>query len=163
MRQTRTLVLGSLVGVLCLASSGSAQAPKQAPPIATLNQLMRGILYPNSNIIFDVQRTAPKDDAGVIYGGWAQVENGALALGEVANLLVLPGRKCENGKDVPIQRDDWPKYVEALRVAALATYKAAQSKNQEAVSDSTSGLSETCENCHLTYRDKPTMEARCIP
>ena len=35
------------------------------------------------------------------YGKWEAIENSALALSEVANLLMLPGRKCANGRDVP--------------------------------------------------------------
>jgi len=98
-----------LSAVVCLSSAG-AQAPQRsaAPargnaastaPVATLGQLMKGILYPNSNVIFYVQDKDPTkvkpapdpslstDPLASTYGGWEAVENSALALYEAANLL----------------------------------------------------------------------------
>ena len=51
---------------------------------------MRGILFPNSNIIFDAQNNDPtkkKEDAqfGNPYGGWQNVENAAISLAEASN------------------------------------------------------------------------------
>src|SRR4029453_3344639 len=90
----------------------------------------------NSNIIFDAQNNDPtkkKEDAsfGNPYGGGQKVENAAIALAEAANLLIIPGRMCSNGKPAPLNRADWPKFVQGLRDASMAAYKAAQSKNME--------------------------------
>src|SRR6185436_13345446 len=75
----------------------AAPAAAQAKPAAAggaykveapnLALLMRGILFPNSNIIFDAQNEDPakKKEAGQfgnVYGGWQSVENAALALAE---------------------------------------------------------------------------------
>ena len=45
-------------------------------------------------------RPTKKEDGqfGDVYGGWQSVENAALALAESANLLMIPGRMCSNGK-----------------------------------------------------------------
>jgi len=37
-------------------------------------------------------------------------------LGESADLIVKPGRLCSNGKPVPIQRADFQKFAQGLRV-----------------------------------------------
>ena len=146
-----------------------------------LNQVMRGILFPNSNIIFDAQDRdpgAPADpnDAAAsahpfagTYGGWEAVENAAVALGEAANLIVLPGRTCQNGKPVPLNDETYQKGVAALRQISSDALKTAQSKNMEAMLDVADRLTQACSTCHDVYRDrvvdgKPIgMEARCTP
>jgi hypothetical protein len=140
---------------------------------ANLAQLMRGTLYPASNVIFAAQdenpaSVPPAKDPSVAtnllassYGQWNAVENSALALAEVANLLMIPGRKCSNGKDVPLQNPDWPKFVQGLRDAGMAVYKAAQSKNQDNILMAADTMTTACANCHDKYREKPSLEERC--
>jgi cytochrome c556 len=142
----RILVLFLLVGAL------TAQAPSsfKAKPVGNLKQVMRGILLPNSDLIFAVQQKPPKDDKG-----WADVANAAVALSESGALIAMPGRVRDNGQPVPVQRPDWNKFVQALVDASKATLKAALSKNADAVGDSTDALSLACDNCHQVYRDKP--------
>src|SRR5579872_7137440 len=121
-----------------------AQAQPPALPVpATLNQLMRGTLYPSANVVFAAQDVNPADiprakDPNMatdllttVFGKWEAVENSALAIAEVANLLTLPGRKCSNGLDVPVKNADWDKFVQQLRDAGMAAYKAAQAKDQD--------------------------------
>src|SRR5882724_8302448 len=80
-----------LLILLALLSKGglSAQAPKPAPKLdANLLQLMRGTLYPASNVLFAAQedlskqpKVAEADQATSpnpltsTYGGWVAVEN----------------------------------------------------------------------------------------
>ena len=153
-----------------------AQAPIQATPPkveATLNQLMRGMLYPESNVVFAAQDTNPADiphakDPSMAtdplqsqYGKWDAVENNALALAETANLLTIAGRKCSNGLDVPLQNPDWAKFVQELRDAAMTAYAAAQTKNQDKMTDAAGVLTTACQNCHLRYREKRNRADRC--
>ena len=164
----------SVVVVFFFVGVTTAQAPP-AQPYANLAQVMRGMLFPNANILFDVQThdpAAPKktetgDGATAtfsnIYTGWQVVENSALILAESANLIMMPGRRCENGRAVPIQRADYQKAAQELVVAARAMYKAAQSKNQELASDATNDVAGACENCHSVYRDKTPGSPRCEP
>ncbi len=151
----------------------SAGAPT-GQPHASLAQLMRGVLFPNSNILFDVQSAdpaAPKKVEGSgatatfanIYTGWQTVENAALTLAESATLIMMPGRLCENGKPVPLDREDFRKAAQELVSASMEMYKAAQSKNQEKASDATNVVAGACENCHMVYREKPDPAGRCIP
>jgi hypothetical protein len=153
-------------------------------PFANLGQVMRGILFPSSNIIFDVQTRDPGaqqktglDFAGAtaafqgVYQGWQLVDLAAAALVESAPLLMTPGRRCENGKPVPVERADWVKYTEEMAEAGRAAYKASQSRNRDAVIEVTNQIADSCLNCHIVYRDKPggnatdptNKAARCVP
>jgi hypothetical protein len=155
------------------ATPARGSASPSGAPVATLGQLMKGILYPNSNVIFYAQdkdpakaKSAPDpslstDPLASTYGGWEAVENSALALYEAADLLTIPGRKCTNHKPVPIQNPDWPKLVQGLRDAGLTVYKAAQSKNMDKIVDAADVMTTACANCHDKYREKPTLAARC--
>src|SRR5205823_89343 len=95
------------------------------------------------------------------------VENSALAIAEAANLLIRPGRKCLNGRDVPVKDPDWPPLVQALQEAAMTTYKAAQSRNQDKVVDAAATLNDACANCHDRYRvansSLPLVESPDVP
>jgi len=155
------------------ARSGSVSAA--AHPEGNLAQVMRGILLPNSNVIFFAQSNDPAavkpaaspadstDPLSGTYGGWGAVENSSIALAEAANLLTIPGRMCSNGRPVPMKNADWSRFVQGLRVAGQAAYKAAQSKNQDKMLDAAGTVSEACTNCHMQYRDKPGgVASRCM-
>jgi len=175
------LILWSGISASLLAQT---PAPKPAPAKPTaaapamqvkadLRQLMRGTLFPASNIVFAAQDQNPadvppaKDPATATnllasaYGKWEAIENSALALSEVANLLMLPGRKCANGRAVPINNPDWPKFVQGLRDAGIAVYKAAQTKNQDKIIEAADVMTNACANCHDKYREKPNLADRC--
>lgn len=173
------LVCALIVTLVIAGAAAQAPARRRGPAPAarvqgTLLQLMRGILYPASNVIFAAQ----SDDPAAIkpaadpstspnpltssYGGWTAVENSGIALAEAANLLTIPGRRCSNGKPAPIQNADWQMWVQELRDAGMATYKAAQSKNQDAILDAAGLVSEACSHCHDKYREVPGGNAnRC--
>src|SRR5215469_16119656 len=145
------LVAGAIVQVASGQAPGRGAAPAgragaaAAAPQANLAQLMRGILFPSSNVIFAAQSQNPaevkpaKDPSLATnplestYGQWTAVENSGLAIAEAASLLTIPGRKCSNGLDVPMRNPDWAKFVQQVRDAGLAAYKAAQSKNQDKI------------------------------
>jgi hypothetical protein len=173
------------LAVMCVSCAGQPAAPEApatppgptAAPHANLAQLMRAIPFPASNLIFDTQTTDPGAAAEAkpgdtaagasaqfsgLYGGWQGVENSALALAETANLLLIPGRKCQNGKDVPIDREDFKKFTQGLADAGLAAYKAAQSKNLDAMVEVSGTVADACAQCHEVYRDKPTDAERCM-
>ena len=155
------------------AAPARGRVASSAPVAATLSQLMKGILYPNSNVIFAAQSQNPADvkpapdpslatdPLASTYGKWEAVENSALALYEAANLLTISGRKCSNGRPVPLQNPDWPKLVQGLRDAGMAVYKAAQSKDQDKIVDAADVMTTACANCHDKYREKPNLAARC--
>lgn len=178
--------LYGLMGIAVLVAGCSSPAPAPAPesaapptqPYANLAQVMRGIPFPNSNIIFDTQSLDPealKDqkpgDQGVgasaqynsVYGGWQAVENAALALQETANLITIPGRMCENGKPVPLGDADYQKAVAGLVEAGKVAYKAAQAKDLDAMLEAGGVVTDACAACHEKYRDKDNNADRCTP
>jgi hypothetical protein len=183
MRISTLLISASLS--LVMTSCSNSQTPsatatsKEAVPAAqvhgNLSQVMRGILFPNSNVIFAGQNTNPADlkpdkDPSTAtdpllstYGGWTAVENSGIALAEAANLLSLPGRKCSNGRDVPMKNPDWPLLVQGLHDAGMKAYEAGKSKNQDKLVDAADSMTTACANCHDKYRDKPGGDAeRCM-
>ncbi len=152
---------------------GAAVAAPAPQPQATLNQLMRGTLYPESNVVFSAQDVNPADvphakDPAMStdlltsqFGKWDAVENSALAIAETANLLTIPGRKCSNGLDVPVTNPDWAKFVQQLRDAGMSAYAAAQTKNQDKMTDVADVMTIACQNCHNKYRDRRNPANRC--
>ena len=170
---------------ISLARRATASSPATAaaapglsfPAAGNLNQLMRGILFPSSNVLFDVQTQDPgacqkgaRPDAatttaryGDVYDPWMVVDAAAISLVEAAPLLMTSGRRCENGKPVPVDRADWQRYVQGLADVGRAAYRAAQTRSQAAVSEVTNQVSDACANCHRVYRDTPTAAMRCTP
>jgi mono/diheme cytochrome c family protein len=153
------------------AAASAAIAITSAKPPGNMAQLMRGILFPSSNLLFQVQTydpAAPKtgyepgtasfswvDWGSGIYSGWELVDDAAIAIAESAPLLLTPDRRCENGKPVPVDRPDWIQFTAELAEAGRAAYRASQSRNREAVSDVTNQIADACLRCHEVYRDKP--------
>lgn len=160
------------------------------PATGNLAQVMRGILFPSSNIIFNVQTNDPGapvkpgqvgagattsfswvDWGAGIYKGWEIVDYAAVAVAESAPLMLTPGRRCENGKPVPVDRPDWIMFTQELADAGRAAYKASQTRSQEAVSDASNQLADACLHCHQVYRDRrgarsadpSDTSARCVP
>src|ERR1051325_8448397 len=149
MSVTATVLCGE--GILAQARGGRAGAVPAAPRAqqvqGNLLQVMRGILFPNSNVLFASQSVDPatvKKDADPTssvnplagqYGGWEAIENSGTARAEAATLLTIPGRVCGNGKPVPVQNADWQRFVQGLRDAGVVTYKAGQWKNMDRVGD----------------------------
>ncbi|MEP6961748.1 MAG: hypothetical protein ABI995_06710 [Acidobacteriota bacterium] len=141
-----------------------AQTPAAPAPSADLNQLMRGLFFPNSNVVFSTQRVnpadvkrAPEPSAATdpimgVFGGWDAIETAALTLIDGSDLLMTPGRVCSNGKAVPIANPDWVKFVSDLRAAGKVAYESAKTKNIDKMFDASDVLNTACANCHGKYR-----------
>jgi cytochrome c553 len=84
---------------------------------------------------------------------------------ETANLILIPGRLCENGRPVPVEREDFRKFAQGLVEAGRAAYNAAQTKNQEKAIEVTNQVADACSACHEVYRDKGDAKslAVCTP
>lgn len=162
------------LSAMIIPGKSAASAPASFPPAANLAQMMRGILFPSSNMVFNVQTHDPGEplpkapapgqaasqsfswvDWGAgIYKGWDIVDYAALAVADSAPLMLTPGRRCENGRPVPVDRPDWIKFTLEMAEAGRAAYRASQTRSQEAVSDSSNQLADSCLHCHEVYRDK---------
>ena len=156
------------------APAATTSAGASLPPAeGNLAELMRAILFPNSNIIFNLQLkdpgTQPKKQpaaspfdyvewGSTIYPGWLAVDQAAVAITETAPLLLTPGRRCQNGRAVPVDRSDWKQYVAALVDVGKVAHRASQARSYEAFIDVSEKLNDACANCHKVYRDKGGTE-----
>jgi hypothetical protein len=169
--------------VAAQAPARGAQAPARGGAAAggmqthgNLLQVMRGILYPASNVVFAAQddptTVKPADDPSTSpnplsssYGQWLAVENAGIALAESANLLTIP-RMCSSGRPAPVGNADWQKFVAGLRTAGMTVYKAAQTKNVDQITEAADAVASACGNCHDVYREKTPAQGgaknRCI-
>ena len=154
-----------------VANAEPVTASTAFPATGNLSQLMRGIMFPNSNIIFTVQTHDPAEkkkagdaataDGGFnwamwgndLYSGWEIVDYAAIALAESAPLMLTPGRRCENGKPVPVNDPDWIRFTREMAEVGRASYRASQTRNQEKVSDISGDVADACLHCHQVFRD----------
>ncbi len=159
-------------------AAAASSSTRTFPVTGTVNQIMRGILFPSSNVLFDVQTQDPgagskggtaRGDAsttstryGDVYSPWQVVDAAAISIAEIGPVLMQP-RRCENGKAAPVDRADWQQYVQGVVEAGRAAYRASQTRSQDAVSDATNTISDACANCHRVYRDVPSAAMRCTP
>jgi hypothetical protein len=149
-------------------------------PTANLAQLMRAVTFHNANILFNVQVKdpgGPKPGMPIPfdyvqwglsnYYGWQAVDQAALALIESTPLFLLPGRRCENGQPVPVERADFRRYTAELIDFGREAYRASQTRNADAVIALAEKLDAACANCHRVYRDAATEGAiradKCTP
>ena len=180
--------LSGLIAVAAFVAVGCNKAPEPAAPAAaaftptphgTLLQVMRGIPFPASNAIFDIQSNdpgkpvKPGDTSGsatsqygsiAAYAGWNAIESAAVAIQETANLVMIPGRKCGNGQPVPNDQEDFKKWATELAAVGAEVQKFAQAKtyNEDTALDLAGKLSDACANCHNKYRETPKQpEDRC--
>jgi mono/diheme cytochrome c family protein len=152
-------------------------APAQAASVSALPssgnvaQVMRGILFPSSNILFTTQSVDPGAKkpvevavgtggfdwltwGGGVYAAWDIVDYAAIAVAESAQLMLTPGRRCENGRPVPVSDPDWIKFTMELAEAGKASYRASQTRIQDKVADSTNQLNDSCMHCHQVFRGR---------
>src|SRR5436190_3706216 len=149
-------------------------SPQAAAPAANLNQLMRSLFFPHSNVVFFTQRydpaavksasepSASTDPLTGVFGGWEAVENSALTLADAADLLMTPGRKCSNGRDVPLANADWAQMVKVVREASMVAYRASLTKDRDKMLEASEVLAASCANCHNKYRPGNAAN-RCRP
>ncbi len=168
-----------------------ALAHEQCPSdeqIGNHDQLMRAIMFPSANKLFDLQSKDPATEVtplsttteetrdtvstymGVassrfsdVYRGWQDVEGAAVALADSAKLAMVEGRLCQNGEAVPIDQADYIEGARLLEESALSVLEHAQNQDYEEASFAVNFIVESCSHCHSPYRDGPDSreEPRC--
>jgi hypothetical protein len=127
---------------------------------------MRAFPFPHANVLFDTQSRDPvgedKKNSMVFsvyrwgdsdtYAGWEGVESSALALAEMAPMLLV-ARSCANGLPAPVDEADWKAAVQGLVDAGAAAHKAARTRNLEEMVAVSETLVNSCAACHDKYRD----------
>ena len=142
---------------------------------------MRAVLFVNSNVIFAAQDIDPADGetrrararvstnplSGAIWrmAGHRKQQSRARRSGQPAGRprTLLRERQSGSDRQTLIGRG----FVEGLRAGRDGVpYKAARSKNQDAILEATDGVVTACANCHDVYRDKGALggnvAARCV-
>lgn len=159
------------------ATASATTATAAAKAHMNMLQFMRAFPFPHSNVLFDAQTRDPigseKKQSMVYsvyrwqdsdtYAGWDGIESSALALAEMAPLLLIP-RACANGLPAPVDEADWKAAVEGLVAAGEATHKAALTKNLDEMLTVSETLVNSCSACHDKYRDVDLEGGtRCTP
>jgi len=125
-----------------------AEQVPAAAPVASVKQIMQGIVVPASMRIYNAVSTTvtekgteevvPRND-----GEWEIVGSSAVALVEAANLLKVGDRARDRG--------DWMRMSDALAKAAMQSYRAAEKKDVEALLAAGEVLNNSCGSCHRNY------------
>ena len=177
-----------ILGALALAAACSSPKPDAAPPpaakpvlwgdlkpVVSVKELMRDMLDPASDYIFDaisvvvtkqgsVERT-PKTDED-----WAKLRIGAVTLAEGVYLLKIPRPFAPPGDQnnsvgpdaeelspeqiaAKVEADpvQWNARIEALRNVGLEVMQIVDKKDASQLWDASDNLDEACENCHVNY------------
>ena len=127
----------------CSRSVAQSHEPFRA--VASVDEVMDGIVIPSSQVVFDAVVysngeliQAPKTD-----DDWFALRIHALAVAEAGNLLLMPPRAKDAG--------DWTKFSQALTDAAVEVAKASEAKNIERVLQTGGTMYTTCTGCHEKY------------
>jgi hypothetical protein len=183
--RTRRFLAGLFIlGVLpsSCSSSKPTQAPPRGPelwgdlkPVVSVKELMRDMIDPLADNIFDAVRsevtdkgvveTVPKTDED-----WEKIRIGAVTLAEGASLLKIPrpfappgDQNNSTGPDAvelapaqitaKLEADpvEWNARIEALRNVGLEVLDIVKRKDVKELWDAGQNLDEACENCHRSY------------
>jgi hypothetical protein len=177
-------VLMSACSTPASTSSPAASAPPRAPapvlwgdmqPIVSVKELMRDMLDPASDYVFDSVGTVimkgqrverlPKTDED-----WEKIRIGAVTLAEGVYLLKIPRPFApagdENNSTGPdpeelspaqikakLEKDPvlWNAKIEALRNVGLEVLEIVKRRDVNELWDAGENLDHACENCHLEY------------
>jgi len=128
-------------------------APQQAAaplvPVATIKQIMDGIVGPASDAVFNavssevtaagVTEKAPQTDEE-----WRKLGASAAALAESGNLMLMGTRAIDAG--------DWTTITREMIKVSTDVLRATEAKDKDKVFDLGEGLYNTCDNCHRKYQ-----------
>jgi hypothetical protein len=144
-------------------------------PVVSVKELMRDMLDPASDLIFDavhvvtdkdgIVETEPRTDAD-----WERIRFGGVTLTEGAYLLKIPrpfappGDENNSTGDEPAEMSPaqikakleadpvlWNAKIEALRNVGLEVLEIVKTRNAKALWDAGANLDRACETCHLEY------------
>ena len=169
------------------APPASTSAPATAPllvsqqlwgemkPVVSVKELMRDMLDPASDYIFDgvkevttskgTIKIEPKTDED-----WQKIRTGATTIAEGVYLLKVPRPFAPEGDEnnskgqgaselspaqilAKLQKDPvlWNAKIEALRNVGLEVLDIVKKKNTQEMWEASYNLDQACENCHLQY------------
>src|SRR6478736_3199642 len=171
--------LGVCLGLSCLAmlsaacspskstapASSSTSSPTQVlwgdmKPIVSVKELMRYMIDPASDYIFDAvkivqTKTGTVEKVPKTEEDWEKLRIGAVTLAEGVYLLKIPrpfapaGDNNDNttGPDPVL----WNAKIEALRNVGLEVLEIARTKKTDELWEASYNLDQACESCHIQY------------
>lgn len=143
------------IGLVIAAARAAREAPVAAAPavavepVATVRQIMKGIVDPAARKVFNAVSTIVGPE-GVVEKvpttdeEWEDVGNSAAALIESGNLMLMGNRA--------VDQDEWVKMSRAMIDAGRQVLRATQEKNSDKVFELGEPLNESCDRCHAKYR-----------
>ena len=137
-RPVKTVSLMSRIGIaaiVALLAAGAVAQRSGMRPVASVTELMKAMVIPASNALFDVPRQVPEDDAA-----WETVRNHAILLAESGNLLLVEGRAEDSAV--------WKSTSIALVEAGEAALEAAKARDVDAILEVGNQIIDACERCH---------------
>jgi hypothetical protein len=171
-----------LVVLISCSTPKPNQAPPPAPrlwgelkPVVSVKELMRDMIDPLADNIFDAVSTVVTDK-GVVETGpttdkdWDKIRIGAVTIAEGAHLLKIPrpfappgDLNNSTGPDAvelspaqiaaKVEADpvEWNARIEALRNVGLQVLDIVKRKDVSELADAAENLDHACENCHRSY------------
>jgi hypothetical protein len=174
------LCVVALCGMGCSSSKSSPAPPAPVlwgdlKPVVSVKELMRDMLDPASDSIFDavkfvstregtVERVPKTDD------DWDRIRIGAVTLAEGAYLLKIPRPFAPDGDQnnstgpdatelspaqikAKLEADPvlWNAKIEALRNVGLEVMEIVKNKKVDELWDAGDNLDRACESCHIQY------------
>ena len=128
---------------------GAGSGPPAAAPVATVLEIMDGIVSPAAAVVYEsvattvtragIEETRPKDDRA-----WKRVAGNAAALIEASELLKVEGRAKDSA--------DWVMIATAMGTAAAEARAAAEKQDPEGILAAGERLNNSCDNCHRKYQ-----------
>lgn len=124
-----------IAAIVALLVAGAVAQRSAMRPVASVTELMKAMVIPASNALFDVPRQVPEDDAG-----WETVRNHAIVLAESGNLLLVEGRAEDS--------EVWKSTSVALVEAGEAALEAAKARDVDKILEVGNQIIDACERCH---------------
>ena len=146
------IVISVTLFVKSSAATARARIADETAPIATVKQIMDGIVMPAAANVFGAVATI-SDTKGVeqrqprTEAEWALVGANAAALVEAGNLLLMGDRL----KD----KDQWVTRTRAMMDAARIALRATEARDVGALFDAGEAINLSCDMCHTRYQATP--------
>jgi hypothetical protein len=137
------------VALFVKGAAATARIADGAMPVATVKQIMDGIVVPAASKVFDSVATI-SDASGTeerqprTETEWAEVGANAAALIEAGNLLLMGDRLKDN--------DQWVTRTQAMMNAANIALRATESRDADALFNSGEAINLACDMCHTRYQ-----------
>jgi hypothetical protein len=166
-------LLASACGSEPPAAESAAAAAAGYRPTATIEEIMRHVIDPSADAIWESVVTEVSADGVVEHvpdseEAWAALRGQAITLVEATNLLLMPGRRVAApgsrselpGVDLEPEeveallaqdRAAWTQFVGGLHASGVTVLEAIDRRDVDALLVAGDGLDLACENCHVRY------------